>query len=300
MHNVPTFPEFRKIRSTDRNWYDAFYSQFDAYADLSFGNLGTWLNQQDDLEVSTLNDNVILRSTIGFMGPEQITTLFGSTKIDETLQTVLKQTSLEVVPEVVVKNINDTEPFVIEEDPGNHDYILDTSILSNLEGRRLARRRTEIRYFQKTYGEHMELACTKITRDEVMLSNLRKAVAEWPHIFDRNMDAEEEIPAFQYLFDNCEHADYWCYSFTYKGALSGFIIFQRVPQKEIVVLNHIKFKDEFKNAYFFAMHTLAKYLKDNNIPYINMEQDLGIEGLRRFKHKLKPVKVLKKYTIRLK
>jgi len=44
----------------------------------------------------------------------------------------------------------------------------------------------------------------------------------------------------------------------------------------------------------------AKHLLENNIKYINIEEDLGFNGLRESKRLWRPAKILKKYTIKKK
>ena len=51
--------------------------------------------------------------------------------------------------------------------------------------------------------------------------------------------------------------------------------------------------------YNFLLHTIAEYLRTQDIEWWNFEQDLGIEGLRRSKMSFSPVNFRKKYKVSL-
>jgi len=46
------------------------------------------------------------------------------------------------------------------------------------------------------------------------------------------------------------------------------------------------------------MHVLARELAAAGVHTMNVEQDLGIPGLREHKERQRPVAILKKYTVR--
>ena len=55
--------------------------------------------------------------------------------------------------------------------------------------------------------------------------------------------------------------------------------------------------ENFESLFVYTIHVSAKYLQDHGVHSMNMEQDLGLPGLRIAKSSWNPVKYLKKLTI---
>jgi len=74
----------------------------------------------------------------------------------------------------------------------------------------------------------------------------------------------------------------------------GFITYE-IISVEYAVCHFIKADGNYKGIYDMLIFVLGKELTINNIKYLNYEQDLGIEGLRRAKKRYKPEFYLNKF-----
>jgi hypothetical protein len=80
------------------------------------------------------------------------------------------------------------------------------------------------------------------------------------------------------------------------GLLRGFTVFEQVT-KEYAILSFQKADKSYPGIFEFLNHSIALYLHKRGCMFMNMEQDLGIPGLRQAKRKYDPT-YLKKYSIR--
>jgi hypothetical protein len=62
--------------------------------------------------------------------------------------------------------------------------------------------------------------------------------------------------------------------------------------------NFLKVDYSVRNIFRYTVYQLAIKLRQDGIKEINIEQDLGIEGLRSFKKHLSPLRMLEKKIIR--
>ena len=82
----------------------------------------------------------------------------------------------------------------------------------------------------------------------------------------------------------------------YNRSFLGFIIAEPVGRKYAVV-HFAKSNPKYKEVYVFLNNSLAKHLWNMGYQYMNIEQDLGIPGLKYAKQQWNPIKYLKKYFI---
>jgi hypothetical protein len=83
-----------------------------------------------------------------------------------------------------------------------------------------------------------------------------------------------------------------------EGKLRGFTIFEQVSEG-YAVCSFQKADRSYDGIFEFLNQSVAKYLHERGVRYMNMEQDLGVAGLRQAKRKYDPT-YLKKYVVRLK
>jgi hypothetical protein len=96
-----------------------------------------------------------------------------------------------------------------------------------------------------------------------------------------------------------EHAESFILMFTtlqIKGRLAGFSIHEILDQ-QFAITHFEKALPIHRNAYLPLINKAAADLVGNSCKYVNWEQDLGLEGLRKSKQSYQPVKFLKKYIV---
>jgi hypothetical protein len=303
MHNVPLFPDFRPITLNDKNWYNDFFKVFRPYADFSFGNLMVWLNQNDDLQISQLNDNLVIKATVLFMDNQMIVTFIGTHKIVHTAHALLEhmqQIGLEPkllgIPEVVIRHMGYGHHTIkLTEDIDDNEYIYHTKQFVDLDGSKYSRLRREITTFERQFPnrriEEHDLA------DKTSCDFLRNQLYSWDKAFSTNLTSRQEMPVIDATFMYGAVIGYRNYSLYVDDQLAGFILYQTLPQQDCVIINHIKASYEFRYTFDYIFIEFARDMFKRGVDFINFEQDLGIAGLREHKMALRPFTFLRKYTL---
>jgi hypothetical protein len=302
---VPSFPDFRKISFNDESWYNDFYSNFSPFADLSFQNLLVWCDLKDDLQISALNENLILIFSDPFVsGNVPQFSILGDRKPLDTIQSVQRMFPEHIatmLPEKLVKPLLELHAKKIVEDRDNWDYIYSIEKFTKMEGGEYSMLRKNMRRFNKSINGDFEI----VELDLKPIANRIKLINSmhtWDLIFTltENDPLHIESTAIDRLFLLQDHVNHGCFAFYFNGTLEGFAIFHDVPQREFVIMNHIKCSYRLRYMFdFIFLETLKKLstMEDNNYRFVNMEQDLGSIGLRQHKMTLRPQEFLKKYTL---
>lgn len=299
----PTFPNFVELQLDQKGHYDEFYKRFEPYSDFSFGNLMIWLNQYGDLHISLLNGNVIIECHNLFEDGKYTLTLLGDTNIDQTLDDLFtyqkatnNEASLVLVPEVVVTGIKHRDRYAITEEPANSNYILSCEKLSSLPGADFERIKRQIKSFVKDYGDRCEVVELDITKTGEV-NKLVNDIHVWDTIYTHNDQEKQESFVINTSLQQAAELDFRNISLVIDGSIQAIAIYQLLPQPEYVICNHMKVNFNYRHASVYLTHQLASRLWRLGIPYLNFEQDLGIEGLREHKRRMRPVKFLKSYQI---
>ncbi len=190
--------------------------------------------------------------------------------------------------------------FEYSEDTGSYDYIYDIESLVTLKGKKLAKKRNHINGFINTYEEwHTE---------EISFKNLlgcRDFLKKW---YKDKIEKEDEngidslMAEKNSLFNVLENYDGIMadgMALFVGEEIAAVTIGQRISQHTYDVVFEKAF-DSIKGAYNIINREFAAFImkKYPNVKYINRENDLDLEGLRRSKRSYRPVEILKKYTAR--
>lgn len=181
------------------------------------------------------------------------------------------------------------DTYDIYESRNEFDYIYNSQDLINLSGKRYHSKRNHISAFSKQYNWHYEDINTE------NIGKVKECAKIWYRQNGGRMDEElkNEMHSVNLMLDNME----------FLGIKGGVIIVdERVVaftlgsaiNQQIYNIHTEKAISDFETAYTvinreFAAKNLEKY------KYINREDDLGIEGLRRSKLSYKPEILLPKY-----
>ena len=304
MHNVPHFPDFRRVTLADKDWYSTFIQAFEPYADFSFGNFIVWLNQRDDLAICQLNGNLIVHCTAVFMNNQLIITLIGRNQISETINAIFKHQqehglAIELlgVPDVVVNSLGkQVSDYEITTDRDEFEYVYRTDRLASLEGSEYRNKRRDLSIFKRSNPdtELRELDLADITTCDY----LRKCLRTWENTYSANDPTQQEAEVLESTLKFGGQLAYKNYSLYINDDLVGFVLYQAPPGADCVIVNHIKTDNKIPYTFDYLFVALANKLHSEGIHWINLEQDLGLPGLRAHKESLRPDHFLEKYTIR--
>lgn len=200
--------------------------------------------------------------------------------------------SLRLVPSHMVGIIKEACPeMVFRDDRPNYDYVYRTQDLAELKGRAYHGKKNHLNYFKKNY----EYEYVKMTSD----------MADDAMAFIADFNARKQIPAHEMellkleekamydVFVNMETAGYSAGMILIDGNIEALAVGGRLGKETIT--EHIeKANINYRGLYQAINNEFCKDIADK-ATYINREEDMGIENLRKAKLSYKPVELIEKY-----
>lgn len=175
----------------------------------------------------------------------------------------------------------------------NFDYIYEAKKLINLNGNKLRKRKSQYNQFIMDYSfELKDIHDKEVSKDCINFAKL------W--FKNQNHKSSQlafEVEGIKDVLNNLKDLNAIGMAVYVYGNIAGFTIGEKVNRRMAII--HIEKGDiSYKGIYAFINRTFAKkYLK--NIIYINRQEDIGIEGLRRAKLAYDPIRLEKKYLVNI-
>jgi hypothetical protein len=301
--SFPKFPSFRKFSINDKEDYIQHYSQLtEAYCDFSLDDLCIWLNYNDDLEVAELNNNLVLRFSNILDDNKQYYSLIGTHHLGATVKDLLELTpTISYIPQQLADHIQQLQiPHIkIQEDIDDREYIYRVNDLVQLQGKPYENLRRRINHFQKQNTN------IQTRRFDLQNQDNRKVIVNTINRWSQGTTASHndpqglELNVIKKHLELADHLPVHAYGLYVENQLVNINMFNLPPHKDWLIFNHIKCDYTYKDIYGYAFHDLSRIAQSLGIKWINFEQDLGIEGLRRIKTFFRPYKLLHRYTVSL-
>lgn len=288
-HNLPTFPHFKKITMEDIKIISHYTKRFPPYSEFSMVNIFGW-NLNNDHEYCFLNNNLVIHIHDEF-NKKMIFSFLGNNRIHNTIEILGKFVELKLIPEVNISTVTNNHGFI--EDISNFDYIYDTKEMANITGKHFRTKRKIINKFGRIHGDinlkPINLDDYKDSIDSITL----KWSNQTEHIHNLT---QEELRVIKNLRNHKNIADLISYGLFHSNKFVGYIILER-HSTEWIIAHFMKGDPDYTNIHDVILNLTAKELTSMGYKFMNMEQDLGIIGLRRFKTLWKPLYKLKKFTL---
>ncbi|MBN2157266.1 MAG: DUF2156 domain-containing protein [Candidatus Lokiarchaeota archaeon] len=198
------------------------------------------------------------------------------------------------VPEKDLQEIINVHPLTqIIEDRDNWDYVYKKEDLLELSGGNYEKIRRKLNKFEREYK----------TRVEVLSSDNAKLCLELQETWcdlrscSDNPSLDNEDKGIRDILLNFNKLDYTGLLIFQKDKIIGFSIGERLNTNTIIV--HVEKGDtKYSGIYQALNHSFVEKCAAN-YKFVNREQDLGVEGLRRSKMEYNPDHFIKKYITRL-
>ena len=187
------------------------------------------------------------------------------------------------------------EQFTFTEDRDYADYIYLRSDLSTLKGKKFQAKRNHINRFRNTYPDY---EYTPITPDRIQ--ECLDLEAEWCKVnhCDQQEGTGNERRALIYALHNFDALGLTGGILHVNSKIVAFTFGMPINHETFGV--HVEKADtSIEGAYAMINYEFANRIPEQYI-YINREEDLGLEGLRKAKLSYQPVTILEKYMACLK
>ncbi len=199
------------------------------------------------------------------------------------------------VVELLEKNHPGKFQYIEERDL--FDYVYDAQSLRTLQGKKNQKKRNHLSYFLKEYADRFEY---KVLTSEnftqcIDLMTKWSITKEENNEFDEGMD--DELEGIKKIFNNYENLKD-------KVKVAGVYIDEKLEAFTIgellnpdMALVHIeKANQNIRGLYqYINQQFILNEFKD--VDFVNREEDLGIEGLRKAKLSYHPIRFVEKYSV---
>lgn len=293
--------KFNPFTIDSRETIESFFKNSNTHlAELNFTNLFTWSHAFHP-SWAVINDSLTIRLDLK-EGPS-FTMPIGNASIEPVFRELEKISSACHVP-LCIRSVSEEQlPEISEMFPdvfdisireSYSDYIYTTESLASLAGKKLHGKRNHINRFEMFGPWHTEI----VTEDK--LDSCRLFADEWfqKNTEEKDMAYDSEQAAIDRLFKNFN-----------KLSVSGIMLYQgeklvaftfgEVLSRDTFLVHFEKADSDVNGAYPMINREFARYIAKNypQIVYINREEDMGIEGLRRAKQSYYPIMMGKKYVL---
>ncbi len=249
--------------------------------ELSFQNIFMW-GEFYDYKWTLFNDTILLYDKV-----DNIITLIGNQSLNNIANVAeyLSEINFNGKYANIAKNIinEKTTPnksFLISTDKNYFDYIYSIEKLINLSGKKLRKKQNLINQFKKQYPLY---ECVELSSLNIEI--IKPILTKW-YEKHNNENTAIESKAINKGMKYFSELDLEGLVILVENIPIAFTIFSRLD-KETYLVHFEKALLEVKGLYQIINFETAKFLKDKAI-YINREQDLGIETLRKSKKSYDP------------
>ena len=288
---------FQRIRPEDKAAYEAILAQASPRGcEYAFANMCFWGRQ----EIAFLHGCVAVfahfqgRSVYGYpIGPGDRRAVIGE---------MLQDAKERGIPCRIGSLTNDDreeleawypEEFLLVSDRDGQDYVYDINDLADLKGRKFQRKRNHVNRFRAI---HEDYTVEPITMDN--MEEAKKLVYDW---YQHRMDAREgdyllEQVAMDRAFKLYEKLNMQGILLKIAGETVAMTMGSFMTQ-DTVDVHFEKAREDIDGAYAAVNSEFARYLRAKypQIKYLDREDDMGLEGLRKAKTSYNPHHMVEKH-----
>jgi hypothetical protein len=288
---LPEFPRSKPLEIDDRPAIEACTHRLPCSSDHNFTSVWMW-DVCDATRVSRLGENLVIQLP-DYQTHQPLTTLVGDDDVAWAAEMVLASgvERLQLVPEFVTAQLPSTR-FVVEPERDQHDYVYSVERLAEFAGSTFAKLRQQANRCVREIGER--LAVAPIADVRLLLE-----------IFDRwtgtrgkdDQDVRDERAAVQRLVSAWDDLDVHAIGLYDGDELIGAEIHEFLPGSAIG--HFLKADARYCGIFPLLQRVTAQHLAASEVRELNLEQDLGLPGLRASKLRYRPVRFVSKFQVRM-
>lgn len=291
--------EFRTLQLSDREWVQKALDRSGFWGcEYSFANNLAW-RRNADTRVSEFGDLYICASFDTEDGVPLFYYPAGEGDIRAAVGEMAKVAAhrnsplrIAGVTENLLSGLREiySDNFEAEPYPDGFDYIYETKDLIELPGKKYHKKRGHLMQFRKNYENYSFSEITPADYDECITMSAR--FYNEKHGYTDKSSISEQFAIHTY-FSHFDALELKGGVLRVDGRLVGFSIGERLTDDMFVT--HIEKADvNYKGVYTALMQAFTERFAAG-YRYINREEDLGIEGLRKAKRACQPAFMLEKY-----
>jgi hypothetical protein len=288
---IPLYPKFKPLEIEDFKSFDkVFRNDPPVISELTFTNLFSWRDAYH-FRVSMLDDFILLKSEANkknnFLPP------LGIGDVKRLMENILSEANnvFMRIPESVKSLFEADARYKVFLDRDNSDYLFKTLELINLKGEKYDGKRNLIKKFKSTTTyEYL-----KLKHDNI--NECLDFQEEWCLLKDCESieSLKNERRAVREMVAHCSLFGLVAGAIQVNGKIRALAIGQPLNDDTFVV-HVLKADSRIPGLYQTILNEFLVH-EARDFDFTNLEQDLGIEGLRKFKLSYHPLHMINKYTI---
>ena len=294
--------DFQPIKIEDKKTYDDFlFRERERGCEISFANVFLWGEQS----IAVGDGYLLLLSKFGEhrvypfpLGPSDKKPLIDRIILDSKIRKIpcyiggVSREAKKFMEE------NYPEKFRFDFREGSFDYVYDINDLADLPGKKYHSKRNHINRFLEDYPDYS----VKIITEE-NLPLVEKMAEEWFNfrlIENPESDYRMERQALKRATLNYKALSLEGIALYVKGEVVAFTVASRMAEDTFDV-HFEKALPDVKGAYAMINCEFAKYIRDKypSVKFLDREEDMGLEGLRKAKRSYHPHHQVEKYRATL-
>ncbi|WP_319370872.1 phosphatidylglycerol lysyltransferase domain-containing protein [uncultured Ilyobacter sp.] len=283
--------EWKNIQLEDRERLNEFLQGRFQTGDLTFTNLFIWRIGKN-LKYRIIDDILYIKGIEDdrefYYVPLQKHGDFR--KIKKEISVLVKNGAvIRAVPEGVRILLDNY--FLFKEERDRFDYLYSIEDLINLKGRKFHNKKNLVNKFEKIY----EFSYEKINNENIkdVIEFEEKWCQERKCSIYKGLD--KESLGIRDIFENYEVLQLKGGLIRVHGDIAAFSIGEEITPNTVLI--HIEKGDIKYQGVYQEMNRVFLKKEFSHLEYVNREEDLGIEGIKKAKESYNPVMLLKKYII---
>lgn len=290
--------DFRPISLDDITIFEKYLPDgFERGCDFSFANLYLWGKQN----LALLHDHIVLFSQFDRRSVYPFPIGRGNKK--PVLDAIIEDAKERGIPcritglsEAAVETLEEIYPgmFRFHCDEGSFDYVYTIDDLADLKGKKYHGKRNHLNRFKELYPDYVvEPLC------ENNFPQVKEMVSDWYQARtadDPNGDYHEEKAAISKAFRDYSKLNLEGLVIRNGDVILAVTMGSRISDDTFDV-HFEKARADVNGAYTAVNCEFAGFIREKypNVLYLNREEDMGIEGLRKAKQSYHPHHQMKKY-----
>ena len=294
--------DFKRFHSTDIELYKKYFPDgYDRGCEFSFANLYLWGKQN----YSEFNGNMLLMSQFGqrtvYLFPlgsgDKVSAVREIMRDAEARGLVFRMSGISPeAREMLEECFPDT--FRFHTDVGSYDYVYLVDDLALLKGRKYHTKKNHVNRFIEENSDYEVIPIT-----EERLPEATEFVKAWYKarlLRDPDADFTMETVALDRAFRHYNEIGLEGIMIKVGDRTVAVTVASRMTEDTFDV-NFEKADSEVNGAYAIINYEFARYIKNKypEVRFLNREEDMGIEGLRRAKESYRPHHKTVKYWVTL-
>ncbi|MEA2585016.1 MAG: uncharacterized protein QOF33_3101 [Thermomicrobiales bacterium] len=302
MTPIPTFPQFRRLEIGDRPAIEAITRRAPPSSDFVFTSLWCW-DTDETCVIALLDGNLVVRFK-DYAADTHFYSFLGDHAIAETAQTLLAHASrqglpaqLKLIPEsVVAADDRLARRLSITDDRDNWDYVYAIVDWAVLPGGPHRKHRQQVARCRRQSALTFSLLDLRDVAVQAAIVDVSYRWAQQKPAAAGD-DRRHELVALRRLFALAGHERLGACGL-YKGRqLVGFSIWEVLPCQALAIAHFRKTDRSYDGLTTYLRHEESRLLLARGCRFMNIEQDLGLAGLRRAKLSLRTCGFVRKYVI---